>query len=261
MQVKPLSSGFSLDSSSQMSLHCSSSSLFSEFGEAGPVESVEGTLPLVLEEEDEFSENFTKVVTVDDSEHFPSEIFEPLSEEVEGELSSDSSESALSPAPWVRTASGRPGKILQFAEDEYETVALIEMIDGKQQFRSQESYRLSTELTQRLVISPSGNYGNYVPNQTSLETKSLKKSESDEEKCIPTNVSLEEEEKGGEHLPAPVPFVMDRFGNFVPATALEEPGQCSAPQKQLRFQFAEEGKGNDSRPIPRQVTRHTNAIQ
>eukprot|EP00493_Phyllostaurus_siculus_P023566 UN23902 len=167
MQVKPLSSGFSLDGSSQMSLHCSSSSLFSEFGEAGPIESVEGTLPLILEEEeDEFSENFTKVVTVDDSEHFPSEIFEPLSDELEGELSSDSSESALSPAPWVRTASGRPGKILQFAEDEYETVALIEMIDGKQQFRSQESYRLSSEFTQRLVISPSGHYGNYLPNQT-----------------------------------------------------------------------------------------------
>merc|ERR1711879_226944 len=144
----------------------------------------------------------------------------------------------------------------------YETVALIEMIDGKQQFRSQESYRLSSEFIQRLVISPSGNYGNYLPNQTSLEkeTKSLQKSESEEEKCIPTNVSSEEEEKGGENLPEPVPFVMDRFGNFVPATALEEPGQCSAPQKQLRFQFAEEGKGNDSRPIPRQVTRHTNAM-
>merc|ERR1712117_720100 len=79
---------------------------------------------------------------------------------MEQECSSDSSEEdeGEPTCPWVRTNSGKPGLLLETAEDEFETIALIETEDGKQAYRSQKSYRLSSELTQRLKITPSGNY-------------------------------------------------------------------------------------------------------
>jgi len=244
MQVKPLST-VSLESSS---LICDSTSLFSEFDEnlfggAEMQEEVDGTLPLVADSEEEeedsdFSEHYPICHPIDDSEYFSYE-------ELAGELSSDSSDGE--PA-WVRTKSGRPGKILQTAEDEFETIALIETMDGETQFRHQKSYRLSTQFTQKLVISASGNYRNYVP-------PSAIEAEAEEN-------TMEKKESPAEQTPAATPLMMDRFGNIVIASALkkkdEQPiSDASTAPKGVRF-----AKLNDasSPPIERQVTKHVKAL-
>jgi hypothetical protein len=244
MQVTPLSSEIkSLESI------CSGSLSFSEFSETGgatlPEDSknVTGTLPLV--EDDDFSEQFftrqndsfsehRHFVAVDDSDHFSSEYDLP-----EEDYSSDSSEQdAEANISWVRTKSGRSGKILETAEDEYEKIALIETDDGKSEYRHQTSYRLSSELTQKLKMSSTGNY---YPVEV-------------EEKAEPQPGSTKEG--------VACPWQMDQFGNFVLVSAMKkeekEGKEPETAQKQCRF--AELEDTDPAEKVVRQVTRHIKGL-
>jgi len=264
MQVQPLSASVSLESTETC---CSSSSLFSEhsdFSEVGGCnfDGDEGTL-LLVEEDDDFSENFGEIfdpqsleifdcedsddfseilneaVDVDESEHYSTEI-DLLSEEMERELSSDSSE-VDEESDWIRTKSGRPAKLLETAEDEYEKIALIETVDGEKVYRNQQSYRLSTALTQRLAMTPSGNYEDPA---------------AQDEEFIPKQEKKVENQK-------PVMPVMDQFGNFVFPSALKSfEGKTSetTPGKELHCHFADLEDECQATKIARQVTRHVKAL-
>merc|ERR1719242_2170443 len=258
MQVQPLSASVSLESTETC---CSSSSLFSErsdFSEVGGCnfDGDEGTLPMV-EDDDDFSENleifdregfddFSEIlnegVDVDESEHYSTEI-DLLSEEMERELSSDSSEVDEESA-WIRTKSGRPAKLLETAEDEYEKIALIETVDGEKVYRNQLSYRLSTALTQRLAMTPSGNYEDPT-------------AQDEEFNAIP------KQEKKAE-IRKPAMPVMDQFGNFVFPSAMKSSSEGktseSTPGMEKHCHFADLEEECQATKIARQVTRHVKAL-
>eukprot|EP00492_Amphilonche_elongata_P004801 TRINITY_DN5171_c0_g1_i1.p1 TRINITY_DN5171_c0_g1~~TRINITY_DN5171_c0_g1_i1.p1 ORF type:complete len:119 (+),score=22.91 TRINITY_DN5171_c0_g1_i1:25-381(+) len=104
-----------------------------------------------------------------------------------------------------------------------------------------QSYRLSTEITQRLMITESGNYSELLKEEQTVE----------EEK-------VEEEVEASK---ASVRMVMDRFGNFVPSsessTSNQEKNPSPKVKKSCRFEVLED---TESSKIDRQVTRHANAL-